>query len=364
MKKYICLFVTLIMCLSLITPALAAPDIGESKETLSPELLSLIEQKKAAGTRVATTRTSAAENVATVNSMDIEKIESLYAELSDLYLSIELAAEEATPESEKYISLLNKRVNEVNQRLEQLGSVELTVEEINSSVSTNAVVTPPANTANVTFQTYGPVSYTYKGVTYKYYKFTAVPKTVNCVLSKNAIINMEQNINVGDYVKGMFSIYVQKVAGLVPVLQWTPYELLFGGTMPSNYSTTSSNYNITAHYRTTGAYYFVLDKYGQYTQGLHHDSCRVTDMHNLYIEQLGIGKQKTTYQTHEGHMCGFIGTPVELAITNVYKLGSYGNASDVDRVAYYRPKSKTNNTAVLVLSVSAPRSPGSMYTIK
>lgn len=365
MKKYMCLFMALIMCFTFVIPVSASVDTGERPETLSPELISLIEQKKAVDTCVATTTSTATtENTATVSPIDIEKIESLYAELSDLYLRIELATEEVTIENEKHLSFLYKRLDEVNQQLKQLGSVELTLDEINNSISTNDTITPPANTANVTFQAYGPVNYSYKGGTYKYYKFTAVPKTGNCVLGKNVTIRMEENINAGDYAKGMFSIYVQKAAGAVPVLRWTPYELLFGGTMPSQYSTMSSNYNIVAHYRTTGAYYFVLDKYGHYTQGLHHDICRVTDMHNLYIEQLNVGKQNTTYQTHEGHMCGFTGTPVELAITNVYKLGGYGNASTVDRVAYYRPKSKTDNTRVLVLNVPAPMSPGSMYTIQ
>lgn len=362
MKKIISLVMALIMSFTLAIPTYAVEEC--KKESLSQELINLIAEKKEAVKEEPESKALAPQRLQEDDRYPdngseryVEEIEDLYAELSQLYLDIELAEEGIAPESGKSVEDLNRRVDEVKRALEQLGSVELEPAELYD------VVKPPANTANVSFNAYGPLNHTYKGKSYSYYKITAIPKNENSVLGLNAIAQMEKATKVGDYAKSIFYIYVQKAIGLVQYVQWTPYELLFSGS--NQYMETSSNYMLALYFRTTGSYYFVANKYGVYTQGLKHDLCRVSEGHNIYYEGGNTLKQKTVQRTVEGDLpSGFFGTPVELAITNVYRLGEYSEISEVHQFLYYRPKSKTDNTRVLVKSVTPPTSPMSVYTIK
>jgi hypothetical protein len=174
---------------------------------------------------------------------------------------------------------------------------------------------------------------------------------------------MEVNITLGDYLKIPFSIYEQKAIGLIPFVQWTPYELLFGGSTPSGYTKLDSDYTILTYYRTNSSYYFVANKYGVYTQGLRYDVCHVTEAHNIYYENGSPMTQYTQNRTYLGDMDDYNGNQIQLAIDNIYHPGNYFEVADVGFLKYYRQKSKTSTKKVLVASVLPPAGPNSMYSI-
>ena len=346
MKRVLSLILAIIMCVS-VGPMAVATGHDESTYTLPQELLDSISERKAT-----------LPNMTAVYEDDVN-MDDLYDQLSARYLELELARENNAKLSE--ITLIQGEIDNIHRQLEQCGSIALTSDEV-TMLASNTVSTPP-DTNNVEFQAHGPVNYVYDGESYQYYRFTAIPKTQYCVLSDNESIDMQMQVKLKDYLEIPFYIYVQKIAGLVKYLQWTPYELLFSD-YPSAFTELTSDYTVLTYARTTAQYYFVADENGVFTQGFRFDNCRLTEAHNIYYEEISEVTQFSVDRRYLGEMPDSSLNQIETAIENVYATRVDNSlAASVDMIKFARKRDLSSTAEVHISYLYLPQGPNSMYVI-
>lgn len=308
MKKAISIMLVMITLVSMV-PVQAAPDNSSSS-----------------------TYNAAIELVATMDTLDMteedtqlveSEIDRILSEMSCERMRQCLNEMHGTVMSVSQESLLNEH----GTQLEKLGVVELTKEELseicanagNDAVQTQGAYTPPESTSSITWYMSGPYSSTLSnGNPIKYFYLRAQPTGMACDLVKSANVPLiTSSVLFSDFVYMLGEIYVQKAISLVPIVQWTPYELLFNKSLNSNIQTASS-YQVTALMATTAKYVYLgpggatLDDEGTFNINYltHSVSVAETHVHSYILD--GKAKQATASREYTV-ACDNYATPLSVA---------------------------------------------------
>lgn len=175
------------------------------------------------------------ENIAiAAQSSTEEQINELFSELTK---TISQSLTDDSPEHDAEIT-------SIEEQLSSLGVRALSEAELNSFLSqsgtTSSRISQPPNTNTVKWYLHENTNYLYNSEYYDIQRLVAVGYNPGGTLVTGKD-NEPFYTNAQKLANGAttaISIYVQKLIGLIPVVQWTPYELLFSNT-PSNVFSTS-----------------------------------------------------------------------------------------------------------------------------
>lgn len=173
-----------------------------------------------------------------------EQIENVFDDMSCYYTQNEM-------NNEKHIMQDISKQNEWNRKLQKLGITKITPQRAREITNNRAI----ALSSNVNFYTSTEV-YTYKNKKYSIRKLYAQSKGRGNRLDNGADgkkLYTRQEYLVKD-IKYIASIYAQKTIGLIPIVQWMPYELLFA----DNSNITNQSHTIT--YRSTQTFCYIYVK--------------------------------------------------------------------------------------------------------
>ncbi len=161
------------------------------------------------------------------NEKERGKFEEVLEKLSELS---EQRLSDLSEERDGTLQRLN--TNDIEQELLELGVDKLSQEDLNElnekandDISINA--TTPPSTDSVDWYSYRMDTY-HEGDRYEVQQLFAMSKTSDSNLANGADgvhINTGENL-VLSTIEELASVYVQKIIGTIPVVQWTPYELL------------------------------------------------------------------------------------------------------------------------------------------
>lgn len=133
----------------------------------------------------------------------------------------------------------NEKVEQIENQLSTLGVQKLSEEELNKFFDEKGVESSrfnkPANSNTVTWYLYSHPNYSYGSTKYDIQRLIAIGNNPGGMLitgDDNVKFYSGENKVVGA-IQNAFGIYVQKAIGTIPVIQLTPYELLFSSS-PSN----------------------------------------------------------------------------------------------------------------------------------
>ncbi len=160
------------------------------------------------------------------------------------------------------ISTDSETRKELESRLSDLGVKEISQEEVNrqfggsNSGTNHPNVALPPTTSSVKW--YSKSSNVNKnGKTYVVQMLFAQglsPSSNLYSAVNNAVLYSNQSV-VAKNVKYLIQMYAQKAIGTIPIVQWTPYELLFGDAAQA----TNNDYLITHRESTTMIYSYVRE---------------------------------------------------------------------------------------------------------
>lgn len=190
------------------------------------------------------------------------EIERILTELGELRAEAILDENERTRDG----ASVECRVNELESELIDLGVEILAQDEVAELMgkSGNARVTVPGTTNSVKWYS-ANVRQLYNGDPYTVQKVYAQGlKTTSTLCGADSEKQLLDSCDIlidGDSQIGgeLLSIYVQKAIGMIPLIGWTPYELLFTSTDGSldDYSDVNTAVSITYSYVTTVCFCFV-----------------------------------------------------------------------------------------------------------
>ncbi|MDR6722987.1 hypothetical protein J2W91_001439 [Paenibacillus amylolyticus] len=198
-----------------------------------------------------------------------EEIISLFSQLGELNVI------DALPESnriyENQSSSLSARLGQVQNgqspsreelesRLSELGVEPVSQEEINRQFGDNDTIRPnvalPPSTNSVKWYSKSS-TLSRNGKSYVVQMLFAQGLNQNSNLYSavnNAVLYSGQNITLRN-LKYIGSMYAQKAIGLIPVVSWTPYEILFGDVNQAS----NNDYLVTHRASTTMIYSYVRE---------------------------------------------------------------------------------------------------------
>lgn len=179
-------------------------------------------------------------NAATVSKED--KIESIFDDMSCYYTQNQM------DDNGKSTMQSIKKQNEWNKELQKMGVTKITSKEAMKITNNKSI----ASLRNVSFYTYNE-TYTYRNKKYSIRKLYAAStgpgnKLDNGGDGRKLYTGQEYTVK---NIKYIASIYAQKTIGLIPVVQWLPYELLFS----DNSNVTNQSHTIT--YRSTQTFCYI-----------------------------------------------------------------------------------------------------------
>lgn len=176
------------------------------------------------------------------NNTNEEQIDRLLGEMNEkLALSL---LDEDFQSKQTYQS----GINQIEDQLAMLGVERLSDEEVEQFFKEKGIVSTkinkPSDTNTVRWYLYNYPNYSYNSQRYDVQRLIAAGNNPGGML-----ITGEDNVKfysgknkLANSVKNAVSIYVQKAIGLIPIIQWTPYELLF-----SNSSSNAFNSSYVTH---------------------------------------------------------------------------------------------------------------------
>lgn len=171
----------------------------------------------------------------TANAQEItteEQICSLFDELTE-NLALSMIAED-----DLVVEKCESNVVEIEQQLKVLGVDKLSDQELNQflnekgEASVGTRISKPENTDTVKWYLYSYTNYSYNSKKYDVQRLIAVGNNPGGMLVTGAdnVKFYSGKEKLANAVSAAVSIYVQKAIGSIPVIKWTPYELLFSNT--------------------------------------------------------------------------------------------------------------------------------------
>lgn len=302
MKKFMSLFLAMILSCSLIIPAMATSASNQNRTIDNSTTKMSVETVDAIFAHHATAHTA---NVNVISEAILPSSE-IDEELSHIYLDIYYAEENfssvPTPENKSTLTTLIDRKDFLEQTMEQRGFIFLSDAEAQSMLGdvSGADGTPPPNTQYTSY-----VASPYKYVTLsdgskvKYFYVTAYAQSPYSNMVRQTVVQLSKRKSViGDFLNSVIQTYVGKIIGsavsLIPGASWAPYEMLSPGV--SNDIT--CDYSIKATYTTTprfiwslsdSLHYYLLDGVTHQTKIEDHhmivytkNGASHTDDHNVY----------------------------------------------------------------------------------
>lgn len=180
----------------------------------------------------------------------------------------------------------NTQQSRIEKELSKQGVQKMTASQINNFIKGNNF----HPNSNISFW-YKDSTYKYKGKKYFIRKLYAKSCGDNnrlddgadgCALYTNMSYLMKNT-------KYLASIYTQKALGLIPVIQWTPYELLFADVS----NVTNESHKVT--YRSTQTYCWVyVEPYNAKKKGQNLQLCFSTNMVTVSYSQVFAGYKTET----------------------------------------------------------------------
>lgn len=181
---------------------------------------------------------------------NLERISATLSELSMIYATN--LRDSLLDDTHKMLQSTNTSfasIENCENRLAELGVIEITYEEMlemfpdsnmNISDTTNGIVVPPSS-SSVKWYASSPATYYMNGIPYKLqflYAQGIGTGTNLCEMFSGRLYETKEY--VFQALQEMAGIYVQKAIGLIPLVQWTPYELAFSGPNETYTSTEHS----------------------------------------------------------------------------------------------------------------------------
>lgn len=118
------------------------------------------------------------------------------------------------------------------------------------------------DTTNDDFFVTGPVRRRHGRSGYHVVTVRVVPKNANSVLGNAGTTTVAMYANktpLSSFANNTVSIYAQKAIGLIPVVQWLPYEYLFMDWSDADVNNTQADYVINVNSATTAKYVYIAD---------------------------------------------------------------------------------------------------------
>lgn len=166
-----------------------------------------------------------------------EQISTLFDEMT------ERMALQMVTDDESVIQECKAEIAKIKRQLEEFGVNELTTGELNQffeekgQVSPQWLITKPENSNTVKWYLYNYSNRSYGSKTYDVQRLIAVGNNPGGML-----VTGEDNVKfysgkekLANAVSTAIGIYAQKAIGYVPVIKWTPYELLFSNTSSNTF---------------------------------------------------------------------------------------------------------------------------------
>lgn len=161
-----------------------------------------------------------------------EQISVLFAELMHV---IALSLDENNIENTEFY---NNEISRIETQLELLGveildSADVAIySEGTDTISSRGTVPQPANTNTVKWYSITNSNYSHNSQTYSVKQLIAVGYNPGGLLvtGKNNDPFYTEQEKFANAVSNAFKLYIQKAIGLILIIQWTPYELLFSNT--------------------------------------------------------------------------------------------------------------------------------------
>lgn len=157
------------------------------------------------------------------------------------------------------------------------------------------------NTKNNDFIVTGPLRRRHGRSGYHVVTVRVVPKNSNSVLGNASIstVSLYSTKNaLASFAYNTVSIYAQKTVGLIPVVQWLPYEYLFMDWSDADVNNTQANYVINVNSATTAKYVYIADtdveNEASYSLSLLDHSVSYHEVHNSSYTKNGVAGSKVT----------------------------------------------------------------------
>lgn len=171
----------------------------------------------------------------TANAQELmteERISSLLDELTE-NLALSMVVDD-----DLIIKECEAKITKIEQQLETLGVTKLSNTELaqffeeKNIPQTRGLITKPENTDTVKWYLYNYTNYSYNSKKYDVQRLIAVGNNPGGMLVTGAdnVKFYSGKQKLANAVSTAVSIYVQKAIGFIPVIKWTPYELLFSNT--------------------------------------------------------------------------------------------------------------------------------------
>lgn len=198
---------------------------------------------------------------------------------------------------------LNNQKELLEKELCTFGVTEMSSEEVNdlleSSNCSDNQIKLLSSSSNCRWWTNTVTKIKYNNKYYDVKLEYAEGQNLNCNLNNGGDgVKLYNKANVAvDKLSELASIYVQKAIGQIPIICWTPYELLFS----NNTNVTSNSHNIT--YRSTGTVCFAFVKLSSesavnYIESYASNSISIASTHVIAGYKNGTPFTKSTNKTN------------------------------------------------------------------
>lgn len=161
------------------------------------------------------------------SSTNENQINMLFDEMTEnLALSL---LEDNSADARKY----NAKVDQIENQLSALDVHKLSEEELNKFFDDRRVessrISKPPNSNTVTWYLYNYLNYQYNSTKYDVQRLIAVGNNPSGMLvtGQDNVKFYSGKQKVDNAVTNAAGIYAQKAIGTIPIVQWSPYELLF-----------------------------------------------------------------------------------------------------------------------------------------
>lgn len=164
------------------------------------------------------------------SSTNENQINILFDEMTES-LALSLLADNSA-DARKY----NTKVDQIENQLSALGVQKLSEEELNKFFDDRGVessrVSQPPNSNTVTWYLYNYSNYQYNSTNYDVQRLIAIGNNPGGMLvtGQDNVSFYSGKQKVANAVTNAVGIYAQKAVGTIPIVQWTPYELLFSNS--------------------------------------------------------------------------------------------------------------------------------------
>ncbi|WP_289119959.1 hypothetical protein [uncultured Bacteroides sp.] len=132
-----------------------------------------------------------------------------------------------------------------------------------------------------------------------------VPKGSGSILGDSTITNVSLYSSkkaLTSFAYNTISIYTQKAIGLIPIVQWLPYEYLFSGWSDADVNNTQASYVINVNSATTAKYVYIADtdveNESSYSLSLLDHSVTYHEVHNSSYTKNGVPGSKVTIKDY------------------------------------------------------------------